>query len=614
MLRNEDGSPLRSYQILDWLLNLSARLKDEGNPHTIVGFGLGYDAAMWFKDLPERPAWRLYAPHRVGWVDHKGMPRWANFGPYLFRFIGSEIAICESAKGLGARATTDTRKSVTVWDTMKFFQSSFVVALEKWKILGKRELDAIERMKRKRSTFEATNITDEVIRYCFAECRAGVKLISKLNETCKSLGYPLTRFDGAGSLAAAMLKAWRIKDYLEPVPDKMRHAVSVAYSGGWFENAWLGLITRAVTQWDINSAYPWVIQSLPCLKHAEWKASKTVHSEGLYEVDFKYPDPCYWGALPIRSSRGEITHPTNGKGWYYGSEILAAEALYPGSHNILRGWTLIRHCDHVPFSRVPDVYRERLRLGKSAAGMVLKLGLNSLYGKTAQSIGEPAYASYIWAGMITAGCRAKILEAMAIAGPENVTAVATDAIYTVVPINLPSSPEKRLGDWDATTYPGGIMAIQPGVTISYDAEGRGEYKSRGLGKSEFAAHSGAAITAWKRMGIFGSFRASTHRFIGIRAALARGKYGDRCRWVTHSGTLQFRPRYKRSVPDRELIAHKERRPAITLAPSGRDEPSQPYKLIQRRLMDTGYGESVLTLEQPSPDCELLELAAFYGKG
>lgn len=608
ILKNDDNTPLRTMQILDWLLDLHGELKSSGHPHTFVGFGFGYDTAMILNDLPEHCAWRLYSPGRAGWLNEKGLARWTVWGPYMMRFMGSELTLSETTLGIGHRADKATRRTLSLWDIWKFFQGSFVKALTEWEILSPAELADMEEMKRRRSTFDADSIDQEIVDYCLSECKAGVALMTKLDDTCRDLGYPLRRYDGAGSLAAAMMTAWGIKQYMDDVPEKMRRAVSCAYSGGWFEYATIGRIRQPVYQWDINSAYPTIIQHLPCLKHAEWEASKNVEPFGLYEVEFKYPSPCRWGALPYRDRHGAITHPQHGTGWYYGCEIIAAERLYPGSHHIRRGWKLIRKCDHVPFAEVPNVYQQRLALGASAAGIVLKLGLNSLYGKTAQSVGQPPFANYLWAGMITAGCRAMILLAMAVAGPENVAGIATDAIYTTREISLPSSPGKHLGEWDRSVSANGVLVIQPGITISYDEENTPTYKSRGMGKREFAGHAASAEKQWKQLGIHGSFRASSVRFIGIKTALARGKYHTRCRWVPMSAALRFYPGIKRHVPDDQLIAHFFGKPVETIAPEGSDDASYPYRAIERQWGE-GYHEKTMLGDQPAPECELLELVS-----
>jgi DNA polymerase type B, organellar and viral len=609
ILRNDDGSPLSTIQCLEWLLALSARLKAEGHPHTFVGFGFGYDLSMILKDLPQHPAERLYRPIRMMHVDQKGTPKYAVWGPYAFRMLGSEFSLIETTYGFGARVTKENQRTFQVWDIWKFFQGSFVKALTDWKILDQRALDSMEAMKRKRSSFLADEVDDEIIGYCLSECEAGVALMTQLNETCIKLGYPLRRYDGAGSLAAAMLRAWGIDKYLADVPEDMREAVSCAYFGGRFEVGRHGWIKQEVYQYDINSAYPTMIKDLPCLACAEWRETTELQREGLYYVEWKLPEPCYWGSLPHRNRKGEITYPTRGEGWYWGSEILSAERLYPGSHHIRSGWALARGCEHRPFEPVPSVYQQRLELGKSAAGIILKLGLNSLYGKTAQSVGTPKYANYIYAGMITAGCRAMILDAIRAAGPEHVLATATDSVLSDVPLSLPGSALKKLGEWDGDSFVGGILIIQPGITISYDRDMVGTYKSRGLGKYEFARHAEAAETQWRTRGVFGRFTARSHRFLGTKTALARNRYEQRCRWIDVDQTLNFMPGVKRDIPKGELTAHLFGKATRSYAAKPYDYPSQPYKNILSRLTDERYDRADFIDEQPSLESDMLEVWA-----
>jgi hypothetical protein len=610
ILRNDDGSPLRTVQILEWLLELSTRLKAEENPHTFVGFGFGYDLAMILKDMPFHPAQRLYRPYYMGHVDAKGTPKLAIWGPYGFKIMGSQFSITETTFGIGARATPETKRSFMVWDIWKFFQGSFVKALTDWKILTERDLERMEAMKRKRSSFAAEEIDQEIIDYCLSECRAGVALMTRLDVTCRELGYPLTRYDGAGSLAAAMLKAWGIEQYLADVPEEMNEPVACAYFGGRFEIARHGWMRDPVYQYDINSAYPTMIKDLPCLACGAWRETTELQEDGLYHVEWKLPEPCYWGSLPHRNRKGEITYPTRGSGWYWGREILSAERLYPGSHHIRTGWAFDRRCDHRPFAPVPEVYQQRLSLGKSAAGIILKLGLNSLYGKTAQSIGTPKYANYIYAGMITAGCRAMILDAIRIAGPEHILMTATDSVLSDVPLELPGSAEKKLGEWDGDSFAGGILIIQPGITICYDRDMVGTYKSRGLGKLEFARHAKAAEAQWRTFGILGRFTAQSHRFLGIKTSLARNRYEQRCRWIDVDQTLNFMPGIKRVIPRGEQTAHLQGREVRSLAAKPVDYPSQPYKNILLRLRDQRYDRAEFIDEQPALESDMLEVEAY----
>lgn len=609
VLRNDDDSPLQSRQCIEWLLNLSERLNREKKPHVIAGFGFRYDTDMILKQMPEHPAALFRTPERYAFYDKRGMPRYVPWYGYQLRQHGSQFLLADATIGLGAwysKRTKANRRIVAIWDVWRFFQGSFVKALSDWRILPKREIDAMQRMKERRSSFAYASYCDpetraEITRYCLSECESGVRLMTKLDETCADLGFPLLRYDGAGSLAAAMMKAWGIADYMAPVPEPMQEAVSCAYFGGRFEIGVHGRVTGQVWQNDINSAYPYQIAKLPCLAHAEWYESTEVANDGLYKISWELPYPCRWGAFPVRSDNGTICYPRIGTGWYWGSEVASARRLYPDGHfDILAGWHMLRHCDHVPFSPVSTVYLERQRLGKSEAGTVLKLGLNSLYGKMAQSVGRPRYANYIWAGMVTAGCRAMILDAIREAGCEHVLSVATDSILTDTPVTLPES--KRLGEWSQETAADGVLIVQPGISITYDADGEPHYKSRGIGKREFAAHADAALEAWENMGVLGSFTAQTHRFIGIQTAIARNRYEQRCSWVDVHPRLTYLPGHKRTVPPDQLTAFLDNHPTYSLAVEGGAE-SVPYVRLLHRMQ--GFDEANFISEQPAVESELL---------
>lgn len=612
VLRNEDDTPLSSIQCIEFLLNLSTRLTAEGHPHTFVGFAIGYDVDMILKDIPAVAAMAFRAPQRLGWYNERAEPRFVPWHGYLFRQYGSQYSFADAVFGIGAEyshRTKDTRRNIGVWDVWKFFQGSFVNALKAWRVLPADKLEAMAAMKAKRSSFSIADYRQprkrkEIERYCLTECEAGVALMDKLADTCDTLGYPLRRYDGAGSLAAAMLKAWGILDYMSETPESMREAVSSAYFGGRFEISAHGRVYGQVLQDDINSAYPYQIAQLPCLAHATWYPSTEVQAEGLYRVRWEIPEPCRWGPLPHRAAGGTITFPRIGHGWYWGVELLAAMRLYPGAFSVREGWRLERGCDHVPFEQVPGVYAERQRLGKSEAGIVLKLGLNSLYGKMAQSVGRPKFACYEWAGMVTAGCRAMILDAIRAAQPEHVLAIATDSVMTDVLIDLPRDPEKPLGDWTNTIAAHGVLIIQPGISITYDADDTPEYKSRGIGKKEFAAHADAAEQAWNETGVIGRFMAQSYRFLGLRTAVARNRYEQRCRWVPVETVLGYSAGSKRKMPSSELLAFTEGRPSYSLAIDGDGSMSIPYERIMARL--EGFDAADFIDEQPAIESELLK--------
>jgi hypothetical protein len=84
----------------------------------------------------------------------------------------------------------------------------------------------------------------------------------------------------------------------------------------------------------------------------------------------------------------------------------------------------------------------------------LKLILNSLYGKLAQTIGAttegpPRWHQLEYAGYITSYTRAKIYRAMQL-NPDAIIATETDAVFSKEPLDLPLSG--ALGDWEETIF------------------------------------------------------------------------------------------------------------------------------------------------------------------
>src|SRR5690606_37635740 len=135
-----------------------------------------------------------------------------------------------------------------------------------------------------------------------------------------------------------------------------------------------------------------------------------------------------------------LRYPAAGEGWYWAHEALAAELLTPLDWG--PAWVYRTDCKHEPFKYLAEIYTQRKELKKNgdAAQYVLKLIINSSYGKLAQRVGArnstPAFQNFVWAGMITAHCRMQILQAVA-QDPEAVIQIATHGIVSRKPLNLP---------------------------------------------------------------------------------------------------------------------------------------------------------------------------------
>lgn len=544
LLAASDGSCIesdncRSERVFDYLLSLPKR-------SLLVGYSIGYDINMWLCELPIGNLTELWEEGRTEWQGY-----WLVWQPGKMFSVGRERGIHPYIHNGVKKKRITYKEHVTIWDVFGFFQASFVKALDEWGIGTPEERERITRMKGNRSVFtEAEKL--EIKNYCFDECRLLADMVGKLIAYAGKLGLKLTRYDGAGAVAAAIMRKHKVADYIAVPPEPVHKAALHAYFGGRFENSIIGHVAKAYS-YDIRSAYPTIIQGLPCLAHGTWSPSVEVHRLGVYRVEWQCEDLIpVWGPFPYRTATNAIVYPMSGEGWYWGDEIAAAQQLFPGRIKVQEGWKFTPKCTHRPFSFVPNYYKLRAELKELGdfGQIILKLGLNSLYGKTAQSIGgailgydkegkvihdRPRYQSFVWAGMITSGTRAMILEAIRISNG-HVISIATDGIISTVPIPLECGSE--LGQWEEKIIDD-LIIVQNGV-YKYSCHGDEHIRARGFAGREFDFN--ALALAFARDGENAEHRTSVNRFIGLGSSLAAApKLKNWRRWMMVPKTVRLRP-------------------------------------------------------------------------
>ena len=263
----------------------------------------------------------------------------------------------------------------------------------------------------------------------------------------------------------------RASDVYEVMPDWAVEACRASYYGGWFEIPMHGHI-GSVEEYDINSAYPSIIATLPCLLHGTWTNGTDADLPDspyvLMYGDVLGNNP-YLGAMPHRDRQGRISRPHQTKGWYWLDEILASRDAGLVNQFSVDRWVAYSPCACPPPFDQPDVgitrmYDIRLAVGKETPqGKGLKLVYNSAYGKTAQSVGNPKFGNPFYASRITSGTRTTILNAIRThpVGPSSVAMVATDGVYFTSPhpgLRIGTS----LGTWETKTKHG-MTLMMPGV-------------------------------------------------------------------------------------------------------------------------------------------------------
>lgn len=564
----------------------------------LVGFAFDYDVSNILRDVPrvrehraipsrlERlfdrdvtyhaplPGRAAFAGPTWVWLNFDGFPE---FGiEYLPRNHLKVCLVDHTLRRDGSIWRQSRAGSIrTIFDVFGNFQKSFVRACRDFHIRPDL-IEQVAAMKDRRSDFQA--IDAEVRDYCRIECEMLAELMTEFRRNTLAAGIRPRTWNGAGKLASAILKdhgAMKRTEVEAVTPKPVLRLAHAAYYGGRFEVTRIGRIAAPVWEHDICSAYPAAMLELPCLEHGGWHGP--IGGDDLAELDdqgalyvcparFDHPDPAqFLCGLPFRAGDGTLHWPRAGNGTYWSIEIRSAERL--GAKVTRRaGYLFERGCDCRPWAWVKELYDERRRLGKSAAGYPLKLGVNSLYGKQAQRIGNPTYQNPIAAGLITAITRSKLNDAIAAAGdPRRVVMIATDAIYTTGgPIAaLPIGDD--LGDWERKRYRS-LFVVQPGVYWPPRPRGKAasawKVKTRGLSPSYFAPHAAAFESAWRaylrREDYWRtappSVPVATTVFMGLRHAYKTQNLDLACHWIEDVRQFRFNWAAKREraepSPDR----------------------------------------------------------------
>ncbi len=577
---NADG--LSSRDCMETLCDGAAR-----NPRAWhVGFAFSYDANMILRDVPRALLRALWQGERVFYC-----VRETEHTLYGFRLQyrpRKEFVISRVLLHRASRQEIDKPVTCRVWDTFGFFQSSFVKALESYGIASPAEM---KRMKSRRSLFTLAEMP-EMETYCASECAHGEQLCDTFAGYLEDAKIRLSRFDGAGAVAAALFRQAGVKAHKAPTLGAVADAVQAAYFGGRIELARYGHHAGRVYQYDLRSAYPAAMTEVPCLACGSWervRAARELQPFALYRVEWSMAGDVL--PFPWRGSHGGVFFPPEGRGWYWGCELQGADALLragiaTGDYRILDAWVFRRGCEHEPFAWLRESYATRAKWRAEGIGAekVLKLGINSVYGKCAQRVGArgmiPSWHQMEWSGYTTARTRSRLLQA-AIPSIENGTLVmfATDAIFTTAEL-----PELRiseqLGDWDCELYDG-ITAVQSGVYWLW-RDRKPKAKSRGFRPSELDVR--AVLDGWRDGA--DKVTAMATRFVALGRALAGDvSYTSWRQWVTAPRQLALHPAgTKRELPGRARTYGRRRvRPDRGLIAT---EPARPVYWQEKRFDST----------------------------
>lgn len=427
------------------------------------------------------------------------------------------------------------KRTVRVWDIFPYVTSSFVTWVDKWGLAqSEEEIDYLKRMKGARSSFVEGEL-EEIKRYNRLELALLQKGVKKFKRLVEDTGYIPSVWYSPGSLAAAAMKKHDVLPHLarEEVPQVINELAKQAYYGGRFEVSRLGLVEGPLYHYDIHSAYPAAMVDLPSLAGARWvrKTLSRFDLDGpelaLVDLRWKTRKGCYFGPFPVRLSVGSLRYPlqSEGRGWYWNTEVKPARGI--ADLTIKQAYVLIPTNEVKPFGYLRELYdlRRELKSKKDPTEYVLKLIVNSSYGKLAQhtsKTGEvPRYQQLIYAGLITSTVRGRLLECIAQC-KKDIVFLATDGLVSLCPLPLPLSA--NLGDWEEEVLDW-VFIVQSGIYFWPDKTGKVVQHSRGIGIDRLDYSQ--VLKSWQD---HTPITANENRFIGYRTALQR-TFNLFCTWA-----------------------------------------------------------------------------------
>lgn len=519
----ENLKGLTTYDCLSFLCRLPVK--------TLWGFAFDYDVNQILNGLSKTLLTRLSMTTKTYYGEYR-----------IVHLQGKMFRVTDRNNG----------KTVTVWDAFSFVRTSFARWIEAWGLASDKDLAFIQEMKNNRPDFQGDDF-DLIKRYCLTELKFLTSGVDELLRRIEATGYRPVSFHSPGSVAAAVLRDKGIKNHMGEIPEAVQLAAQSAYFGGRFETRITGLVTGPLYHYDINSAYPAAIQNLPCYEHGHWvrvnnpdlsEPGQLVQIEWRAKPPFRDPEkrPA-WGPFPVRTS-GSLRYPlvSEKPGWYWSEEIEAALPLT--RVKVIKGWKYVSECEHRPFEWMSGLYalRQHLKAQGDPVQYVYKLIINSCYGKLAQrprrSGRIPPFHHPVWAGRITAQCRAQIMGAITQA-PKGIIQLATDGLTSFETLDLPISD--ALGAWSKTDIER-LLVLQSGIYFWRDKVGKALQKSRGFHPRTMTYKK--CLSAWKRDPT-SPLVFDHRRFVGYKTALRRDRMDLWRTWAHHTVHIAMTPEPRR---------------------------------------------------------------------
>lgn len=446
-------------KVADWLLRYEGKW--------VFFYNLGYDAECILKLLPEEILrsyrWKkelkfFYKEYKIQYFDRK------------------KLTI---SKG---------HHSVNCYDIMQYYENKQLP--EAYTESIKKPLDpAYLAMKEKRASFSRyyySRHKNEVRKYCIEDCILTKELAENWVKTFYDVfGFYPANWISSGYLAEKVLINNGINIPLfNETPYEVQELARHSFYGGRFELIQRGYIGYCCL-YDINSAYPYALTTLPDITNGKWISSKKINPKaklGFFYILADVSDTVKIAPFPFIKKNRTICYPCQPFKTYVTLDELNAVKGDSGiNYTILESYQFIpnKNCGY-PFKKfIEDQYHRRMKLRneKNQLERAIKIILNSIYGKTAQrtnrmmgNLFNPVIASYI-----TGFARSQLYSFVRKHNLENdVIAFATDSI--AVHKKIPNLHSEKLGEMKLDKEGNDIIFLSNGFYRFNDT-----WKKRGIG-------------------------------------------------------------------------------------------------------------------------------------
>jgi hypothetical protein len=478
----EDREGIKTDDALAFLFSLGHNRHLRAAHTSFVGFFFSYDVEMILKDLPDKIKRRVFNPRMI-LTKAKGFRK--------DRVFYKDWEITYIKRKYFSVKRRGKNHGITIYDVSGFFtgfpERSFIAVCRQ---LGIEVPQEIIEGKADRSAFLWDNY-EKIREYNRIECDIlANQMMRRIYNMCVSQDLVPRHWYGSSAVGNFALRKWNIRDYMRrTVQQNMSgyfwDAITRAYFGGRIEAFKLGTM-RKIYAYDINSAYPWAITNLPSTRENHFVyTQKYRRTFAIWHIRYKFLKNIHIGIFPFRLADGSIKFPLSGEGWYWNPEVDLAIKHWPNCVDVIEGYYIQDPKKETPFKTLfPKLYEMRRQLKKAGNDnhYIIKIVLNSIYGKFAQKVGRADFKNFTWAGHITSQTRAILREAV-IGNEKSIIAFSTDGIYSQK--SLPVKASDKLGGWDVAQFDRGTILMSGVYLLEGEQTKTGERGYTKLSVSEW---------------------------------------------------------------------------------------------------------------------------------